>query len=87
SFRAPTGRMLDPGLVWAIYRWARGATLLQVLTANDTTAGDFVRWTRQVIDLLGQIADALGHEHPLSLTARKASGLLNRGVVAYSAST
>ena len=86
SFRAPTGRMLDAGLVWAVYRWARGASLLQVLTANDTTAGDFVRWTRQVIDLLGQIADALGSEHPLSATARRASDLLNRGVVAYSAS-
>ena len=28
--------------------------------SSELTAGDFVRWTRQVIDLAGQLADAAG---------------------------
>jgi ATP-dependent RNA helicase HelY len=68
--------------VWAIYRWAQGASLLTVLTNNDITAGDFVRWTRQVIDLLGQIAQALDAEDPRARTARSAADVLSRGVIA-----
>ena len=66
----------------ATYRWAEGATLLSVLTRADITAGDFVRWMRQLIDLLGQIAQAA--DEPLASTARAAAGLVDRGVVAYS---
>ncbi len=52
-------------------------------------AGDFVRWTKQVIDLLGQVADAaLRADDPeaqeTGRTARAAADLLRRGVVAYS---
>ena len=79
-------RRPDPGLVDAVYRWARGATLLDVLTHADITAGDFVRWTRQVIDLLGQLATCVAPEQPLAARAREAADLLNRGVVAYSGS-
>jgi len=78
----PSGREIDPGLVWALYRWAQGASLLTILTRNDVTAGDFVRWTRQVIDLLGQIATVA--DEPVAERARRAVGLLDRGVVAYS---
>jgi len=77
-------RRPDPGLVDATYRWARGANLLQVLTHADITAGDFVRWIRQVIDLLGQIPQALPESDPMRATARTAADLVNRGVVAYS---
>ncbi|MBK9740146.1 MAG: DEAD/DEAH box helicase [Actinobacteria bacterium] len=77
-------RKPDAGLVDATYRWARGANLLQVLTHSDITAGDFVRWTRQVIDLLGQIAQALDPDDPLRAVAHEAADLVNRGVVAYS---
>ena len=79
-------RRPDPGLVDAVHRWATGANLLQVLTHADITAGDFVRWVRQVIDLLGQVAQAVDPADPLRETARAAADLLNRGVVAYSAS-
>ena len=54
----------DAGIVDATYRWASGANLLQVLTHADITAGDFVRWIRQVIDLLGQIAQAVDPARP-----------------------
>jgi ATP-dependent RNA helicase HelY len=79
-------RRPDAGLVDATHRWARGANLLQVLTHADITAGDFVRWTRQVIDLLGQLAQAVDPEDPLRASAHAAADLVNRGVVAYSAS-
>lgn len=79
-------RRPDPGLVDATHRWAKGANLLQVLTHSDITAGDFVRWIRQVIDLLGQVAQALDPDDPMRETARTAADLINRGVVAYSSS-
>ncbi len=51
----------DLGFVWPIYRWARGESLTKVLASAaeaEMPAGDFVRWARQVVDLLGQIAEA-----------------------------
>ena len=77
-------RPLDLGFVWATHRWASGATLQSVLSSTDLTAGDFVRWTRQVIDLLGQIAQAVTPGSPLRSVAHDAADRLNRGVVAYS---
>jgi ATP-dependent RNA helicase HelY len=79
-------RRPDAGLADATFRWAGGANLLQVLTHADITAGDFVRWTRQVIDLLGQVAQALEPGDPMRATAHTAADLVNRGVVAYSSS-
>ncbi len=77
-------RRPDAGIVDATYRWARGANLLEVLTHADITAGDFVRWMRQVIDLLGQIAQAVDPRDPLRDSARAAGDLVSRGVVSYS---
>jgi ATP-dependent RNA helicase HelY len=51
----------DLGFVWPIYRWARGESLAKVLASTsdlEMPAGDFVRWARQVLDLLGQIEAA-----------------------------
>jgi ATP-dependent RNA helicase HelY len=49
----------DPGFVWAAYRWVRGAKLEDVLdSVPGLTPGDFVRSTKQLIDLLDQIAEA-----------------------------
>ena len=53
-------RRPDAGLAWASYRWAEGDDLSEVLDASDLTAGDFVRWIKQLIDLCGQVADAAG---------------------------
>jgi len=79
----PLSPSTDAGLVWATYRWAKGATLQRVLAANDVTPGDFVRWTRQVVDVLGQIAEAPGVASSVRATARKASDDMYRGVVSY----
>ena len=72
----------DAGLVWAVYRWARGASLLTVLTSNDVSAGDFVRWTRQVIDVLEQISQAAS-DSQVTAAAREAADALDRGVVSF----
>jgi len=75
----------DLGFVWPIYRWARGETLAKVLASGvdpEMPAGDFVRWARQVIDLLGQIAQATG-DADMRTSARAAMDALTRGVLAY----
>jgi ATP-dependent RNA helicase HelY len=73
----------DLGFAWAAYRWAEGATLDDVLTETDLAAGDFVRWMKQLLDLADQVADAAG-DSELRKVARRTSGALRRGVVAYS---
>ena len=79
----------DLGFAWSAWRWAGGARLEQVLGDDpDLTAGDFVRWCKQLIDLLGQIAliaDELSPDgEQLRRTTRKAVEGVRRGVVAYS---
>jgi ATP-dependent RNA helicase HelY len=82
-------RQPDAGFAWATWRWAGGATLEQVLGDDpDLTAGDFVRWCKQIIDLLGQIALVAEELSPkgeeVRRTTRKAMDAVRRGVVAYS---
>jgi ATP-dependent RNA helicase HelY len=73
----------DLGFAWAVYRWAEGGSLDEVLTETDLAAGDFVRWMKQLLDVTDQVADAAG-DSPLRKTAREAAQALRRGVVAYS---
>jgi ATP-dependent RNA helicase HelY len=81
----------DAGFAWAAYQWATGHRLDTVLEEAALPAGDFVRWCKQLIDLLGQLADAAGtlasengDSAKIRDTARAAVDLLRRGVVAYS---
>jgi ATP-dependent RNA helicase HelY len=74
----------DVGFAWAAHRWASGARLESVLAEAELTAGDFVRWVKQLVDLLGQVADAAGEDSPLRSTAHRTIDALRRGVVAYS---
>jgi len=79
----------DLGFAYAAFRWASGNRLESVLRDVDLAAGDFVRWCKQLADLLGQISDAAGsHRTPegaaLSRTAREAVDSVKRGVVAFS---
>jgi ATP-dependent RNA helicase HelY len=77
----------DMGFVWAAYRWARGHQLDAVLSDADLTAGDFVRWTKQLLDLLGQVAEAAPRGSGIRGTASRAMDAMRRGVVAYSSVT
>jgi ATP-dependent RNA helicase HelY len=80
-------RQPDAGFAWTVYRWARGESLERVMTAAESagaeiSAGDFVRWCRQVIDLLDQLRDVMGRSHPVGAAADEAVRGMRRGVVA-----
>ena len=66
----------------AVYRWASGRRLESVLDGHDVQAGDFVRWCKQIIDVLDQIITVgVGPIHEVALDAR---ARVFRGVVAMS---
>ncbi|MEU5683187.1 DEAD/DEAH box helicase [Streptomyces venezuelae] len=75
----------DLGFAWAAFMWANDKGLDEVLREAEMPAGDFVRWCKQVIDVLGQISAAAPREgSTVAKNARKAVDQLLRGVVAYS---
>jgi ATP-dependent RNA helicase HelY len=76
-----TTEVPDAGMAWMVHRWASGERLDTVLRGHDMAAGDFVRRCKQIVDLLGQIADA-APDSELRRTARKAIDGVRRGVVA-----
>ncbi len=78
-----TVQPLDTGIAEAIHRWASGRGLDVVLRGADLAAGDFVRWCKQVIDVLDQIAQAAPRP-AVRQAASRAVGAVRRGVVAYS---
>jgi ATP-dependent RNA helicase HelY len=78
-------RDLDLGFAWAAYRWADGQSLDRVLAGaeqagTELSGGDFVRWMRQLIDLLDQLVTVA--EEPVAAAARAAVTRVRRGVVA-----
>jgi ATP-dependent RNA helicase HelY len=75
----------DLGFAWVAWRWAKGDPLDAVLLDASQAPGDFVRWMKQLIDLLDQISDAAPEDSPVRATAARAVTSLRRGVVAYSA--
>jgi ATP-dependent RNA helicase HelY len=85
--RVERTREPDLGFAWPMHRWARGESLAAVLTAAEQngaelSAGDFVRWCRQVVDLLDQIADVSGRGEGVGRAAAGAVSAIRRGVVA-----
>ena len=74
----------DLGFAWAAYRWAEGHGLDEVLRDADMPAGDFVRWCKQCVDVLGQLAAAAPPDGTVAKNARRATDAMRRGVVAYS---
>ena len=81
SVGVPQSPELDPGLAQAVMAWANGATLTTAIWGTPLLAGDFVRWIRQVVDLLDQIAHVASAE--TSTVARQARRLILRGVVSW----
>ncbi|MBE7190425.1 MAG: RNA helicase, partial [Jatrophihabitans endophyticus] len=87
-----TSREPQAGFAWAAYRWARQEKLDRVLAAanrhgTQLSAGDFIRWCKQVLDLLDQLAAApgpSGGRSPVAATARAAVNAIRHGVVAQS---
>jgi ATP-dependent RNA helicase HelY len=86
--RINPSREPDVGFVPAVYRWATRADLAAALAASDVAgngsplaAGDFVRWCRQVLDLLDQVRVA-GPDVAIRTAAKRAIDDIRRGVVA-----
>jgi ATP-dependent RNA helicase HelY len=89
--RITLSREPDDGFVAAIYRWASSGDLVTALAASDNegngsplSPGDFVRWCRQVLDLLDQVRNA-APQPVLRATAKRAIDAIRRGVVAVDA--
>ena len=80
--KLPGSQPLSTGLALAMYRWASGTSLDAVLREADMAAGDFVRWSKQTIDLLDQLSVVADGE--VGRTARRALDQIRRGIVAYS---
>ncbi|MFC7406708.1 DEAD/DEAH box helicase [Georgenia alba] len=74
---------VDPGLVSAVHAWAAGAPLGDALDEAELGAGDFVRWCKQILDVLDQVSVA-APDAALAVRAHEAMGLVRRGVVAWS---
>jgi ATP-dependent RNA helicase HelY len=91
AHRIAPSREPDDGFVNVIYRWARTGDLAAALAAADVagagsplSAGDFVRWCRQVLDLLDQVRNA-APDAELRAAAKGAISDVRRGVVAVDA--
>jgi ATP-dependent RNA helicase HelY len=89
--RITPSREPDDGFVAAAYCWARTGDLAAALSASDWTgggsplpAGDFVRWCRQLLDMLDQLRHA-GPDPDVRVTAKRAIDTILRGVVAVDA--
>lgn len=89
--RIAQSREPDDGFVAAIHQWASTGNLASSLAASDgngsgspLSAGDFVRWCRQVLDLLDQVRIA-APTPALRTTAKRALNDIRRGVVAVDA--
>jgi ATP-dependent RNA helicase HelY len=72
----------DPGFADKAFRWAGGARLDEVL-GRDDAPGDFVRSTKQLVDLLRQLEE-VAPSPSLAQTIRDAIAAVHRGVIAYS---
>ena len=89
--RISPSREPDEGFVSAIHRWATTGDLAAALAASDIgntgsplSAGDFVRWCRQVLDLADQVRNAAPTPE-LRAAAKRAINDVRRGVVAVDA--
>jgi len=85
-YRLERTREPDLGFAWPVHRWARGESLSAVLTTaqqngHELSAGDFVRWCRQVVDLLDQVSGVAGRSSAVGRAAADAVTAVRRGVV------
>jgi len=82
EYRLPKEQRLQLDMAWGVYRWATGAKLQDALKLTGLLAGDFIRWSKQIIDLLDQIS--VSADAQVAETSYKAIDLVKRGIVAYS---
>lgn len=68
---------VDPGFIDPMYAWASGHDIADIFE-DESNAGDFVRSTRQLVDLLRQLRDGFPE---LASHAAKAIAAIDRGIV------
>ena len=95
--RLPRSEMPHAGLAATMHSWASGRPIERVLEESGIGAGDFVRWAKQTIDLLDQLAQAcetavrVGFDEDrlgeLAKLAREAKRGVRRGIVEASSSS
>lgn len=78
ALRLTPTRRPDPGFGVPSYEWASGADF-DDLTTKGMAAGDFVRVSRQLVDLVRQVRDSSSDLRPAAVAALKG---IDRGVVA-----
>jgi ATP-dependent RNA helicase HelY len=76
-------RAPDPGFVAAAHAWVAGEGLAEVVGEEELTGGDFVRTTKQLVDLARQVA-LVATDADTRARARDVATRANRGVVADS---
>ncbi|KQB85603.1 DEAD/DEAH box helicase [Corynebacterium oculi] len=84
--RLPLTPAPEGAFALAMHQWTAGAPLGYCLAAAaqcgaELTAGDFVRWCRQVVDLLEQVS-LTAYSDLTRAQARRAAQAIRRGVVA-----
>jgi len=79
----PVHREPDPTFVAVAFAWAAGEGFAQVVEDEELSGGDFVRTTKQLIDLLRQLS-LVAPARETRRAAERAAEQLFRGVVAAS---
>jgi ATP-dependent RNA helicase HelY len=74
-------RAPDPTFAAIAHAWVSGEGFAQLVADEELTGGDFVRTTKQLIDLLGQIAQ-VAPDGRTRAAARQAADRAFRGVIA-----
>ncbi len=92
--RLPRTAQPHAGLAWSMFAWANGQSLTRILEDGMMSAGDFVRWAKQTIDLLDQVAQAAESESgidaglaELGALAREGKKRIRRGIVEASSTS
>jgi len=82
SHHLPGTEPLAAHRAWAMWHWAGGGDLADIVGEDDVAVGDFVRLCKQVIDVLDQIEQV--DNGPTGSIAREARAAVFRGIVALS---
>lgn len=82
SHRLAGSEPLAAQRAWAVWQWASGMNLNDVIEDDDVAVGDFVRLCKQVIDVLDHISQV--DDGPVGSSADVAKGQVFRGIVALS---
>ena len=81
KYKIDNSRTPHFGIALQILKWGKGETLQKVLKNTEIAPGDFIRTTKQLIDLLRQIARLKIDK--VSEIAIQSIALIDKGVVSY----